>query len=41
MDTFLQFMKSGTTLLGFNIHNWVVALAGFVVIWGIVLIKDL
>jgi|BarGraIncu00222A_1022003.scaffolds.fasta_scaffold48382_1 hypothetical protein len=41
MDAFLGFMTSDTTLFGFDIHNWIVALAGFVVIWGIVLVKDL
>jgi hypothetical protein len=28
MDAFLRFMTSDTTLFGFNIHNWIVALAG-------------
>ncbi len=41
MDIFLQFMASDTMLFGFNIHNWIVSLAGFVVILGVVLIKDL
>ena len=41
MDRFLYFMTSDTTLFGFNIHNWIVALVGFVVIWGTVLVKDL
>lgn len=34
MDTFLHFMTSDTTLFGISIHNWIIALAGFVVIWG-------
>jgi hypothetical protein len=41
MDAFLRFMTSDTTLFGFNIHNWIAALAGVVVIWGVVLVKDL
>ena len=41
MDAFLHFMISDASILGFDIHNWIVALAGFVVIWGIVLVKDL
>jgi hypothetical protein len=41
MDAFLRFMTSDTTLFGFDIHNWIVALAGFVVILVVVLVKDL
>jgi hypothetical protein len=41
MDAFLHFMMSDTTLFGFNIHNWIVALAGFIVIWGAIIVKDL
>ena len=41
MDAFSNFMMSDTTLFGFNIHNWIVALAGFIVIWGAIVVKDL
>jgi hypothetical protein len=41
MNTFIHFMTSDTTLFGINIHNWIIVLVGFVVIWGVVLIRDL
>jgi hypothetical protein len=41
MDAFLHFMMSDTTLFGLNIHNWIAALAGFIVIWGAIIVRDL
>jgi hypothetical protein len=41
MDAFYNFMTGDTTVYGFTAHNWLIALAGVVVIWGTVLIKDL
>jgi hypothetical protein len=41
MDAFLNFMMSDTSIFGFDMYNWILALAGFTVIWGIILVKDL
>jgi len=41
MDAFLNFMMSDTTVLNVTVHNWLIALGGFVVIWTMVLLKDL
>jgi hypothetical protein len=41
MDAFLNFMMSDTSIFGFDMYNWILALAGFSVIWGIILAKDL
>jgi len=41
MDAFLQFMTADTTIDGFTIHNWIFALAGVVVIWTTVIVRDL
>lgn len=41
MDAFLKFMTTDTTIFGINIHNWMLALAGVVVLWVAVLVRDL
>jgi hypothetical protein len=41
MDAFLNLMMSDTSIFGFDIQNWILALAGFAVIWGFILVKDL
>jgi hypothetical protein len=41
MDAFSNFMMSDTALFGFEIHNWIVALDGFIVIWGAIIVRDL
>ena len=40
MDAFLNFMTGETTMYGYVVHNWIIALAGFVIIWVIVLVRD-
>jgi hypothetical protein len=40
MDAFSNFMMSDTSIFGFVVHTWILALAGFAVIWGIVLVND-
>lgn len=41
MDAFLDFMMSDVSIFGFEIHTWILALAGFTAIWGAILVKDL
>ena len=41
MDAFLNLMMSDTSIFGFDMYNWILALAGFTVIWVIILVKDL
>jgi len=41
MDAFFGLMTGDTTLFGFTVHNWLIALGGVAVIWGTVLLKDL
>lgn len=41
MDAFLRFMTTDTTVFGMHIHNWMLGLAGVVVLWVTVLVRDL
>ena len=41
MDAFLKFMTDDTTIFGLVIHNWILALAGVIVLWALVLVRDL
>ena len=41
MDPFLKFMTADTVIFGVNIHNWMLALAGVVVLWTAVIVRDL
>lgn len=41
MDAFLNFMTSDITVFNVTVHNWLIALAGIVVLWTMVLLKDL
>ena len=41
MDAFYNLLTGDITVYGVTVHNWLVALAGVVVIWGTVLLKDL
>jgi len=41
MNAFYSFMTGDTAVFSITIHNWLIALAGVVVVWGTVLLKDL
>lgn len=41
MDAFVKFMTGDTTIFSVTVHNWLLALGGVVVIWAIVLLRDL
>lgn len=41
MDAFCNFMSGDTAVYRFTVHNWLIALAGVVLIRGTVLPKDL
>lgn len=41
MDAFLNFMTADTMIFGVNVHNWMLGLAGIVVIWATVIVRDL
>ena len=41
MDAFLDFMTSDTTVLHVTVHNWVIALGAFAILWGAILVRDL
>lgn len=40
MDAFLNFMMADTTIFGVSIHNWMIGLAGVVVLWLTVVVRD-
>jgi hypothetical protein len=40
MDAFLNFMTADTTIFGIVVQNWMLALAGVVVFWAIILVRD-
>jgi hypothetical protein len=40
MDKFLDFMTRDTPMYGYAVHNWIIALTGFVIIWVIVIARD-
>jgi len=41
MDAFLNFMTADTAIFGVNVHNWMLALAGFILLWATVIVQDL
>lgn len=41
MDEILKFMTADTMIFGVNIHNWMLGLAGFIVLWATVIVRDL
>jgi hypothetical protein len=41
MDAFFNFMTGDTTVLDVTVHNWVIALGAFAILWGAILLKDL
>jgi hypothetical protein len=41
MNAFYSLMTGDTRVFDFTVHNWLIALAGVVVIWGTVLLKDI
>ena len=41
MDAFLKLMTDDTTIFGIVVHNWMLGLAGIVVLWAVVLVRDL
>jgi hypothetical protein len=41
MQAFLNFMTSDTMVFSMPVHNWIIALGGFAVLWLTVLIRDL
>ena len=41
MDAFLNFMTADTAIFGVNVHNWMLALAGFILLWATVIAQDL
>ncbi len=41
MDAFLKFMTDDTTIFGLVIHNWILTLAGVIMLWALVLVRDL
>ena len=41
MDAFLNFMTADTTIFGLSIHNWMLGLAGVVILWVAVVVQDL
>ena len=40
MDTALKLMTEDTRIFGFVVHNWLFALAGVVVLWVFILVRD-
>ena len=41
MDVFLNLMMADTTIVGISIQNWMLALAGVVVLWSAFIVRDL
>jgi hypothetical protein len=41
MDAFLKFMTADTTIFGIVFQNWMLTLAGILVLWALVLVRDL
>ncbi len=41
MDAFLNFMTADTTIFGVTIHNWIIALTGVVVLWVMIVVRDI
>jgi hypothetical protein len=41
MDAFLKFMTDDTAIFGIVVHNWMLAFAGVIVLWVLVLFRDL
>jgi hypothetical protein len=41
MDAFLKFMTDDTTIFGIVVHNWMLAFVGVIIVWALVLLRDL
>ena len=41
MDAFYSLMTGDTTVFDVTVHNWLIALGGVVVLWSMVLLRDL
>jgi len=41
MNAFLKLMTADTTIFGVVVHNWVLGLVSIVVLWALLLLRDL
>ena len=41
METFFKLMTGDTTIFGIVVHNWMIGLASIVMLWALVLVRDI